>query len=73
MVLSLLIGRKYYPIPYNIGRILMYLLISVGIYFLSLQIPASTLALRLSINTLLLLAYLGFIYFMERKNIRALS
>jgi len=73
MVLSLLIGRKYYPIPYNIGRILMYLLISVGIYFLSLQIPVEGLAIKLSINTLLLLGYLVFIYFMERKNIRNLS
>ena len=73
MVLSLLIGRKYYPIPYNISRILMYLLISVGIYFLSLQIPVEDLAIKLSINTLLLLAYLTFIYFMERKNIRNLS
>ena len=73
MILSLLIGRKYYPIPYNVGRILMYLLISVGIYFLSLQIPVEDLAIKLSINTLLLLAYLAFIYFMERKNIRNLS
>jgi O-antigen/teichoic acid export membrane protein len=73
MVLSLLIGRKYYPIPYNIGRILMYLLISVGIYFLSLQIPVEDLAIKLSINTLLLLGYLAFIYFMERKNIRNLG
>ena len=72
MVLSLLIGRKYYPIPYKIGRILMYLLLSVGIYFLSLQIPASSLSIRLSINTILLLAYLSFIFFMERKNIREL-
>ena len=73
MILSLLIGRKYYPIPYNVGRILMYLLISVGIYFLSLQIPVEDLAIKLSINTLLLLGYLAFIYFMERKNIRNLS
>ncbi len=73
MVLSLLIGRKYYPIPYNIGRILIYLLVSVGIYFLSLQIPANTLSVRLSINTVLLLAYLGFIYFMERNRIGELS
>lgn len=72
MILSLLIGRKYYPIPYNIGRILMYLLGSVGIYFLSLQIHMNELPLKLSINTLLLIAYLVFIYFMERKNIRSL-
>lgn len=73
MVLSLLIGRKYYPIPYNILKILMYLGISVALYSLSLQFGIETLWIKLSANTLLLLAYLGFIYFMERKSIRSLS
>ncbi len=73
MVLSLLIGRKYYPIPYNILKILMYLGISVALYFLSLQFGIEILWIKLSVNTVLLLAYLTFIYFMEWKNIRNLG
>ena len=72
MLLSLLIVRKYYPIPYNIGRIALYLGISVGLYFLSLQFHIQNEGVKLGVNTLLLLAYLGFIYFMEKDRIKEL-
>lgn len=72
MILSMLIGRKFYPIPYKIFRIMIYLGVSVGLYFLSLSFDIDTLWVKLSANTLLLLAYLGFIYLMERKSIRQL-
>jgi O-antigen/teichoic acid export membrane protein len=73
MILSLLIGRKYYPIPYNIGKIALYLGISVGLYFMSLQFGIQDFWVKMGVNSLLLLAYLGLIYFMERDNIRKLA
>lgn len=64
------IGRQYYPIPYPIFRMALYLLVAVGIYFASTLIRVDNLIITLGVNTLLLLAYLGFIYTQEQKNIR---
>ncbi len=66
-----LLGQKYYPIPYAIWRMGLYLLVAVGIYVLSEWISPSGLITTLGVNTLLLLLYLGFIYTQEKEPLRA--
>ncbi len=66
------IGKRYYPIPYQIFRMLLYLFIAVGVYLVSTLMRTDNLILTLGINTLLLLSYLGFIYLQEQKNIRSI-
>ena len=66
------IGKQYYPIPYQIFRMLLYLFVAVGVYLVSTLMRTDNLILTLGINTLLLLSYLGFIYLQEQKNIRSI-
>ncbi len=66
-----LLGQKYYPIPYAIWRMGLYLLVAVGVYVLSEWINPGGLIATLGMNTLLLLLYLSFIYMQEEKSLRA--
>ena len=60
MTISYFLGQKNYPIPYNLKTAGLFFLLAMtcfaGIYLTSMHID--TLALRLTINTLLLAAYL---------------
>lgn len=69
MLVSYLIGRKYYPIPYDIKRILTYIGLSVILYFASVYLDIESQALRLSVNTIIILAYIGVLFLRERKNL----
>lgn len=66
-----LIGRKYYPVPYPIVRMLIYLFVAILLYFVSdwLRPSLEDLPLRLAVNTLILGVYGGFIFMMERKGL----
>lgn len=60
MVISYLLGQKYYPIPYDLKRILSYLLVSVVLVVLSFWVFDRNLYIG---NALLLLFFVGVIYF----------
>lgn len=68
MFLSYLFGQKYYPIPYPIKEILVYLLISTAFSFLAFYIFGGSLLL----GTLLLVLYAGVLLFMEKDLVRQL-
>lgn len=81
-------GQKYYPIQYPIGKMLLYLGIAIGIYFLSLFLRDFLIDLSpnlffakkeilampfiLFANTMLLLLFIANIYLLEKKQIDAL-
>jgi len=69
MIISFAWGRKHYPIPYNISRILLYLGLSFSFYYISTLTNFTSLAYKLSFNTLLLGAYLSILLAMEKKNL----
>ena len=67
-------GRRFYPIPYPIGRMIRIIAIAVGFYWLSnggRVWIGNSLEIILSINTLLFLSFLGVVYLLEGKAIRA--
>ena len=71
MVISFALGHKYYPIPYNFRRILMYLLLAVGIYFGATYFSPESTVLKYSLNTLYIILYIALAYFLDlRKAIR---
>jgi O-antigen/teichoic acid export membrane protein len=66
MVISFFYGQKHYHINYNIIRILGYLALSLGLYFISVYIkPANTIMLY-SFNTMLLLVFTGVVIYIEK-------
>jgi len=68
MLVSYFWGQKVFPVPYQVGRIALYMVLAIGLYLLSSVFMEYSLALRLTINTLLILVYLGTVIVFERKN-----
>jgi O-antigen/teichoic acid export membrane protein len=66
MVISYLLGQKYYPIPYNVKRMVSYLGISVLLVYLSFYIFKQ----NILIGNLLFVLFLAGVYVMEIKNLK---
>tara|TARA_R100000353_G_scaffold43121_1_gene34600 strand:+ start:166487 stop:167941 length:1455 start_codon:yes stop_codon:yes gene_type:complete len=63
MVLSYLYGRKYYYVPYNIKRLILYLLIAISFSAASFYVFNR----NIWIGTTLLLVFAGIIYYFEKN------
>ena len=61
MILSYLVGQKYYPIKYPLRDLALYTVVS-GILFAAMMLPVESMWLRLSYRTVLLLLFVGFIF-----------
>jgi len=68
MVISYVLGQKYYPIPYQLGRVLLYLGISMVLVVLSFWVFDR----NIYIGNLLLLGFLGFIFYREKDEVKAM-
>jgi len=68
MLLSYYYGRKYYPIPYNLMKISLYLLVSVLFSFISFYQFRE----NYTIGITLLVVFLSMVYLLERKQIKQL-
>lgn len=74
LVVSTLLGNKYYPIPYRWGRILSIILLACLLFGVSLLLPQMGLAAKLALHTLLIIIYLIIYYFgYEHKNRQSFS
>jgi O-antigen/teichoic acid export membrane protein len=68
MLVSYFWGQKVFPVPYQVGRIVIYTVLAIGLFLISTIFGDYSLAIRLTINTLLILFYLGIVFVFERKN-----
>ena len=68
MLLSYYFGRKYYPIPYNLKKISLYLLVSVLFSFISFYQFREQYAIGIT----LLIVFLTMVYLLEKKAIKML-
>jgi O-antigen/teichoic acid export membrane protein len=68
MVISYLLGQKYYPIPYKLNRILLYLFSAVLIVVLSFWVFHR----NIYIGNGLLLLFFTVIFYVEKNEIKAL-
>ncbi|MBR0123331.1 MAG: lipopolysaccharide biosynthesis protein, partial [Bacteroidales bacterium] len=68
MLVSYFWGQKVYPIPYQVGRIIIYFIVALGIFFLSHLFTDLPLVWRLLINTALILVYCAVAFIGERTN-----
>ncbi len=66
MLMSYGLGRKHYPVPYQVSRIVMYLLISVVFSFITYY----HFERDMLIGTVFLLLYMLFIAFLERNELK---
>ena len=67
VVVSYIAGQKHYPIPYNLKRILIYSFSAI-LFFLISDFFISELSklIKLLLNSVILLAYIGIAYIFER-------
>lgn len=68
MFLSFYFGRKYYPIPYNLKKIGMYLVLSIGLSILSFYQFRGNYIVGIS----MLIVFLGIVFFLEKNEIKQL-
>lgn len=67
MIVSYCLGRKHYPVPYNVKRTLLYLIIAVVFSMISFNEHFRG---NYSIATALLLVFLGIVYVLEQKELK---
>lgn len=73
MVASYFLGNKHYPVNYDLKRIFGYLTLSITLYLLSKWIKTDSSSINLFINNGLLVAFIAFIWRLEKNEIRRLT
>ncbi|MFH1159501.1 MAG: oligosaccharide flippase family protein [bacterium] len=68
LLLSYLLGQKYYRIPYDLKKIAGYLGFAILLYAISTVVIPGSAFLRMAFHTLLLILFLVVVAFAERKN-----
>ena len=69
MVLSYLVGQRYYHINYNLKRIFMYLSLSLILYFISAYLKLDNQIFKFIFSTFLLLIFFTFVLLTERPRL----
>ncbi len=69
MILSYLIGQKYFPVQYNLLKFFGYLGLSVALYFVSLIISPDTFLIRVAFRTMLIIIFLVIVYLIEKPKL----
>lgn len=64
-IASYLLGQKHYPIKYDLKSIIIYFLLSLILFSINLLLKSDLLFLRLAINTILILAFILFVFYKE--------
>ncbi|WP_345190958.1 lipopolysaccharide biosynthesis protein [Algibacter agarivorans] len=67
MIVSYVLGQKFYPVPYSLKSILGYLLFAIMLSIIALNTNANY-----YINTMLVLVFLGLVVFLEKNEIKQL-
>lgn len=73
VLLSFALGQRYYPIPYDLPRILGYLALALGIYGLALWLQPEEGVLRYVVGTALVLLFCALVWLSETRKKPLLS
>jgi O-antigen/teichoic acid export membrane protein len=69
VVLSFIYGQKYFTIPYDVKRILLYIIIAFTLYLISLKLNIDSMKIKYLINSILILTYFSIFYLIEKRKI----
>jgi O-antigen/teichoic acid export membrane protein len=69
MLISFFWGRKVYRVNYNFKKILVYTVLAVSLFFISLLPDFGKDLFHLLFNSVLMMAYLIVVYLLERKHV----
>jgi len=68
-----LLGQKYYPIPYKIGQELLLIAITMGLVYSVSYVKIPSQIIATSFHFLVIIAFTGIVYLIERKGLRAIG
>lgn len=63
VLVSYFLGKKYFPVPYQEKRILLYLVVMLTVYFVVVKAD-----LNIALNTILLLGFAIFVFIIEKQS-----
>jgi hypothetical protein len=69
MVLSYLIGQKYFPVKYNLVKFSGYLGLSLALYMVSTFVHFQALIASFAFHTAILLVFLAVVYLAEKPRL----
>jgi O-antigen/teichoic acid export membrane protein len=70
--ISYFIGKKHFPVKYEIGRIFMYIIIAFFLYVIGSSMVFDNLIVHFTIRTILILLFLIIVFFFEKKRIKGI-
>ncbi|MFK8043918.1 MAG: oligosaccharide flippase family protein [Crocinitomicaceae bacterium] len=72
MVASHILGQKHYPIKYNLRKVITFLILAIGLFFVDNWVSINNTILSYTFKTFLIVLFLGGIMFIENplKNLR---
>jgi len=74
MVLSYLLGQKYYKINYNLRSIFVFTLLALGLYFISCTYnEINNIVIKIILNNFLLILFATAFYLLEFKNLKKIK
>jgi len=71
-IISYIIGQKYYKVDYDLKRILLYISVSIGLFYLSGYIHLSSEIQQYGLNIGLFSAFLALVFINEKNDLRSL-
>ncbi len=72
MVISYIIGQKFYPVPYDLKRISVYFLLAAILYLISIAVALQPGWLRYFINTVLMFSFIFSVFMLEKRELGVL-
>ncbi len=72
MLVSWILGQKYYKIDYPLKKITFYFSLALALYFLNRNLNPESDILKASLSTILLISFLVVSIIVERKNLKAI-
>jgi O-antigen/teichoic acid export membrane protein len=72
VIFSYYLSRKYYPIPYEWKTIILYFVVGIALYLLSVYVAPPSLIARIAINTLYIFAFIAFVIKKENIDLKRL-
>ncbi len=72
VIISFIMGQKVYPVRYPIRKIAFYLISAALLYTFVDWLDMDPGGLKMTLHTVLLIGYLGMVYFLEKKSLNQL-
>ncbi len=68
LIFSYFLGRKYFPVQYDLKRIAMYFAIALSLFFISYYLNIESFILQMAVSTVFIAVFLAVVYLKERGN-----